>query len=178
MAGEGSNQKQGTTCRSVFLVGCGLVLLLTITAGFLLVSNWDSIRQNPFVQLFLDLGQRFANESPDILQLRTYLMDKYPCESVGIRIRRTTSKSSDDGVDTLAIEFLNPSFIDGISGANARDQAFDIALDVAQNYRLIEKYDYVTIKFVLRQGTFISFSRGASFGFPIEDLRPMQDLNG
>jgi len=163
-AGESSNG-----CIKVFLITGGITLLSIILLVFIGLLNWNRIREHKFFQPLFDIGERFSDESEDLIYLREHINNTYPGQQVEVKIHSHTSTSEAAQIG-LSIEIINPAFADSDGHYNFRVIAHDIALEAARVYPHIDDYDFIAVKIAEQKGGFITTTRSASFTFSVSEL--------
>ena len=170
MTEDVSKNRSKKGCLTVFLIGCGTLLLVLIIVVVLVFANWETIKENEFVQSIIDLQGRFSEESSDLMTLRQSLIEKYPSDQLAVRIRENTSSNSDKTVIGLSIELINPEFIDNIATKELVEIAHEIALESVKQYPHINDYDLVIVKLTIQKSALITMTRSSSYSFPVSEL--------
>lgn len=164
---EAAKGGRGRGCLRAFGVGCAVVVVLVLAAGFFAWLNRDAIRGSDWYRSLSDKAAAAKTEVGNMLQLRADLLAEYPAEE--IEVLNEQLRTSDGRQRSLVVQFTNPAF-EMPGDAAEQSTAREIALTVAGRYPEVERFDFIKVKFVSQRVVGVRVTRTDPYAFPTAEL--------
>lgn len=154
-------EKSSSGCRTAFLIGCGLFLLLALVLVALVAFNWDRMTG----------AFETAKESiEEVVALQAELNEAFPAERIGI------NQHFGSGGRILRIELVDPRFLD------AGDSGDDVDVDLEAKAREVAAFaierigdpdalDAVAVQITRRASEGSRGTTRVAYEFSAEELR-------